>query len=161
LNISVDDLPFESWEKLTVESAGAFSAFCAFRDFGPDRNIKRALESSGSTNRNYKTWRNWSSQFHWDKRAADYDKYLDRLRLTERRKAIETREEVHKQLADKMLFVVGKKLDTMNPEDLTQNNVTEWMKAAIQTEREIFGMPRGEAEPKQGELNFMSDFQGI
>ena len=38
-------LPFESWERLTRESSKAFAAFCSFRDFGPDRNIRKAVES--------------------------------------------------------------------------------------------------------------------
>jgi hypothetical protein len=38
-------LPFECWEKLAEESAAAFAAFCVFRDFGGERNIKRAVEA--------------------------------------------------------------------------------------------------------------------
>ena len=166
----VDSLPFESWEKLAKEGARAFAAFCAYRDFGSDRNIKKAILSVESdvdkAKRQYRTWLNWSAQYHWIKRAADYDKYLDRLKLTERRKVIEAREEAHKEITAKMLFVVKKKLDTMNPDELAQGNVTEWVKTAVQTERDILGMGREESGVKQGqfrqgEINFDGEFSGV
>ncbi len=62
-----------------------------------------------------------------------------------------------------MLDVVSKKLDMMNPEDLTQSAVTEWVQTAIKTEREIAGLitAGNKTELKQGEFNFVSDFQGL
>jgi hypothetical protein len=36
-------MPFESWERLKGESALAFSAFCAFRDLGAERNIWKTM----------------------------------------------------------------------------------------------------------------------
>jgi hypothetical protein len=39
-------LPFESWERLTGESSAAYAAFCAYRDYGPERNIRRAMETA-------------------------------------------------------------------------------------------------------------------
>jgi len=59
--------------------------------------------------------------------------------------------------------VVSKKLDTMNPIELTQNNLTEWVQTAIRAEREAAGLvaSNGRPEMKQGELNFVSDFQGL
>jgi len=166
----VGSLPFESWEKLGNEGARAFAAFCAYRDFGCERNIKKAILSvendAAKANRQYRTWLNWSAQFHWLKRAADYDKYLDRLKLAERRKVIEAREEAHKEVTEKMLFVVKKKLDTMAADELTQGNVAEWVKTAVQTERDIFGIGRDESGGKQGqfrqgEINFDGDFSGV
>jgi hypothetical protein len=62
-----------------------------------------------------------------------------------------------------MLEVVSKKLDSMNPDDLTQGNVTEWVETAIKSEREAAGLvsANGKPEQKQGELSFVSDFQGL
>ena len=62
-----------------------------------------------------------------------------------------------------MLEVVSKKLDLMDPADLTQGNVTEWVGTAIKAEREAAGLvtSSGKAEPKQGELTFAPDFQGL
>jgi hypothetical protein len=62
-----------------------------------------------------------------------------------------------------MLDVVSKKLDLMDPAELSQGNLTEWVSTAIKAEREAAGLVTsgGKSETKQGELNFVSDFQGL
>jgi len=160
-------LPFDSWERLAGESSAAFAAFCAFRDCKDDRNIRRAVESvekdAGVRAKKYNVWRKWAAQFRWNERAADYDRYIEKMKLSEVRKTIEAQGEKHRLVTGKMLDVVTKKLDTMNPEDLTQSNVTEWVQLAIKSEREAAGLvsPNGKPETKQGEFNFVSDFQGL
>ena len=166
-NVMADNLPFESWERLAGETSAAFSAFCAFRDCGLERNIRRAVESVETDEavraKRYKVWRNWSTAFRWRERAADYDKYIERLKQAEMRKTIEAQGEQHRAVTGKMLEVVKKKLDTMNPQELTQGNVPEWVNTAIKAEREAAGLVanNGKPEVKQGELNFTSDFQGL
>jgi hypothetical protein len=161
-------LSFECWEKLAKESASAFAAFCVFRDFGSERNIKRAVEASESDKaqqlKKYRIWRNWSTQYHWFKRASDYDVYLDKIKQAERRKTIEQREEAYREVTGKMLNVVNKKLDLMDAHELSQGNVKEWMEAAINTEREVFGIAENkdtEAGTWQLQLNFNNDFEGL
>jgi NADPH-dependent glutamate synthase beta subunit-like oxidoreductase len=162
-----DMLPFESWERLTGETSSAFAAFCAYRDCGAERNIRKAVESVEKDDvvraKKYRVWRNWSTQFRWRERAADFDRYLERLKQEELRKTIEAQGEKHRQVTGKMLDVVSKKLDSMNPAELTQGNLTEWVQTAIKAEREAAGLvsPNGQPEVKQGELNFTTDFQGL
>jgi hypothetical protein len=63
--------------------------------------------------------------------------------------------------------VVGKKLDTMNPGELSQGGVTEWVETAIRAEREAAGLisstgtGTGKGEPRQGEINFTPEFEGL
>jgi hypothetical protein len=183
-------LPFESWERLPGESGAAFSAFCAFRDCGLERNIRKAVEGQfrkaelptefsptaktphpnleTAIAKKYRVWRNWSTQFRWRERAADFDRYTERLRQEEMRKTIEAQGEMHRQVTGKMLEVVKKKLEAMNPDDLSQGSVTEWVQTAIKAEREASNQrfdglvtSNGKAEPKQGELSFVSDFNGV
>jgi len=160
-------LPFESWERLAEETPLAYAAFCAFRDVGAERNIRKAVESTekdeGKREKRYRVWRNWCAQFRWRERAADYDRYLEHLKQTELRKTIEAQGEKHREVTGKMLDVVKKKLDSMNPAELTQGNLTEWVNTAIRAEREAAGLvaPNGKAELKQGELSFVSDFNGL
>jgi uncharacterized short protein YbdD (DUF466 family) len=167
-----DMMPFESWERLPGETGKAFAAFCAFRDLGLERNIRKAVESalqrSGEKDaalqaKKYNVWRNWSNQFRWRERVADYDRYMENLKQTENRKTIEAQGEMHRKVTGKMLDVVYKKLDTMNPADLAQGLVTEWTQTAIRAEREIAGLvaTNGRVEPRQGELNFATDFNGL
>jgi hypothetical protein len=157
----------ESWERLPGESGLAYAAFCAFRDYGPERNIRKA-ELSGvkietAIAKKYRVWRNWCSQFRWRERAADYDNYTDKLKQTELRKTIEAQGEKHRAVTGKMLAVVEKKLDLMDPADLTQSTVTEWVETAIRAEREAAGLitSNGKSEPKQGEINFTPEFNGL
>ncbi|MDR2701803.1 MAG: hypothetical protein LBB72_05175 [Spirochaetaceae bacterium] len=160
-------LLFESWERLAGETSAAFSAFCAFRDCGADRNIRKAVETVEKNpdvqGKKYRVWRNWCSQYRWRERAADFDRYLEKLKQEELRKTIEAQGEKHKQVTGKMLDVVSKKLDLMNPAELTQGAVTEWVQTAIKAERETAGLVTsgGKPEHQQGELNFVSDFQGL
>ena len=171
-------LPFDSWERLTGESSAAFAAFCVFRDFGVDRNIRKAIDGAQlkqcveknnvACSRNYNSWRNWAAQFRWKERAADYDRYIEGLKQTENRKTIEAQGEKHRAVTGKMLDVVLKKLETMNPADLTQGTVTEWVQTAIKAEREAANLisPNEKTDSKretsfQGEFNFISDFQGL
>jgi hypothetical protein len=141
-------MPFESWERLPGESGLAYAAFCAFRDYGPERNIRKAVEGQfrkaefadvhleTAIVKKYRVWRNWCSQFRWRERAADYDGYTDKLKQVEKRKTIEAQGEKHRTITGKMLEVVEKKLDLMNPADLTHGTVTEWVETAIRAERE-------------------------
>jgi hypothetical protein len=167
-------MPFESWERLAGESGAAYAAFCVYRDYGPERNIRKAVEAEckkrhGDYDRSriekrYRMWRLWSTQFQWVKRAEDYDQYLDRLKQTELRKTIEARGEAHREVTGKMLQVVKKKLEMMNPADLTQGTVSEWVETAIKTEREIFGLTavKEKAEGgKPGNISFTPEFEGL
>jgi hypothetical protein len=158
-------LPFESWERLPGESGPAYAAFRAFRDYGPDRNIRKAVEAvEKDQGKRYGMWRNWAARFRWRERAAGYDNYTDKLEQAEKRKTIEAREELHRSVTGKMLLAVEKKLDLMNPADLTQGTVTEWVETAVRADREAAGLAAlhgHKAEPKQGEINFTPEFEGL
>lgn len=158
----------ESWERLPGESGAAYAAFCAFRDLGPERNIRRAVDSAesdeGKRGKRYRVWRNWCSAHRWRERAGDYDRYLERLKQEEVRKTIEAQGKRHRAVTGKMLAVVEKKLDLMDPADLAQGMVSGWVETAIRAEREgaaLMAPERGKAEVKQGEINFMAEFEGV
>ena len=70
---------------------------------------------------------------------------------------------MHRAVTKKMLEVISKKLDSMNPADLTQGSVAEWTQVAIKADRDgaELVVSSGKPEMKQGELSFASDFQGL
>jgi hypothetical protein len=52
----------------------------------------------------------------------------------------------------------------MNPADLTQGTVTEWVETASRAERKAAGLVppnAGKAEQKQGEINFTPEVEGL
>jgi hypothetical protein len=160
-------LPYESWGQLKGETPNAFAAFCAYRDCGADRTIRKAVENSEKDetlwNSKCNAWGNWSAKYRWRERAAAFDRHIEQLKQTELRKTIEAQGEKHREITGKMLDVVSRKLDTMNPEELTQGNVTEWVETAIKAERIAAGLVTSDTKPetKQGELNFVSDFERL
>jgi hypothetical protein len=72
-DIKKEPLPFEIWEQLPGETGRAYAAFRASRDYGPERNIRKAVEAecnkqSGGYDRSkiekrYRTRRLRSMQF--------------------------------------------------------------------------------------------------
>ncbi|GHV80986.1 hypothetical protein AGMMS49944_27770 [Spirochaetia bacterium] len=168
--VRAEMLPFESWERLRGESAAAFAAFCTFRDFGPERNIRRVVESMGKDDakrgRQYRLWRGWSAAFKWRERAADFDGYVDKLKQAELRRTIEEQGTVDRAVLAKMLGVVGKKLDCMDPADLGQATLPVWVTTAIRLNRELLGLVDGKEKPggaadASGQINFISEFEGL
>ena len=169
--VKAESMPFDCWEQLPGETSLAFSAFCVFRDLGAERNLRKAVEVAlVNANKNpdlqgkkYNVWRNWCCQYRWRVRVTEYDRYMEKLKQGELRKTIEAQGEKHRAVTGKMLNLVEKKLDLMNPAELTQGNVTEWVQTAIKAEREAAGLVAGNGKPetKQGELNFTSDFEGL
>jgi len=100
-DVKAEVLPFESWERLQNETGAAFAAFCAYRDCGMERNIRKAVESVEKDKalqaKKYKVWRNWAAQNKWRERATDYDKYVEKLKATELRKTIEAQGEKQRE----------------------------------------------------------------
>ena len=160
-------LPYKSYELLPGEKPAAFAAFCVFRDMGAERNIRKAVEcyekDESKHKSKYGVWRNWSTKYHWQVRVADYDRHREHMKQEEFRKTIEAQGEMHRAVTKKMLDVVSRKLDTMNPEELSQASVSEWTQVAIKADRDGAGLvtSNGKPESRQGELNFTPDFQGI
>ena len=163
-------MPFESWERLPSESGAAHSAFCAYRDFGPERNIRKAVDAaepySGKRDKRYRVWRNWSTAFRWRERAADYDRYTEKLKQAELRKTIEAQGELHRAATGKMLELSLKKMDTMNPADLPTGNIPEWVSTAIKADREDAALlsgndGKGADAGKQGVFPFGPEFEGL
>jgi hypothetical protein len=87
---------------------------------------------------------------------------MERLKQNELRKTIEAQGEKHRAVTGKMLDVVSKKLDLIDPAELSQSAVTEWVQTAIKADREAAGLVSdGKPEVKQGEFAFVSEFQGL
>jgi len=164
-------MPFNSWELLPKESAEAFAAFVIYRDLGFGRNIKLAIEKvadNSAYSQSYSSWRKWAAEYRWKERAADYDRYDEQMKQNEHRKTIEAQGEKHREVTGLMLDVAKKKLQTMQPDDLSASGVVEFVETAVKIQNDNADLlltsgltPNNKVETKQGEFNFVSDFQGL
>lgn len=90
-----DRLPFE---RLEVETAKQFRAFCTFRDMGPDRTIVGAFRiHMGKENQPQASafFKEWAERFKWRLRAQAYDDHFERLALRKKEAAIEEAAQRH------------------------------------------------------------------
>jgi hypothetical protein len=161
----VEILPCESWERLQRETFVAYAAFCAYRDYGLERNILKTVESVekdvAMRARKYYRWRKWSCKYRWRERAADYDRYFENLKQAEQRKTIEFHGEKFREITGKILDIVKEKLDKMNPCELTQKNVVEWLRTAFKIDLEAARLIESDCKPESKQVDFTFDFQGL
>jgi hypothetical protein len=156
-------LETDSWERPAGETNPAWNAFCRYRDYGPDRSVKRVLDLQGIPLSRFGIWCKWSAKYAWVRRAGDYDVYLDRLKRSEREKIFAERETLYREITGKILDSVKQRLEGFDPEELGPGNVVEWLKSGIEVEREIFGKGKDRESDvyRQLEINFTHEFDGI
>jgi len=82
-----DFIEEESWLRQPRETGAAFFAFCLYRDYGGDRNIRKVVEANELPSRRISIFRAWSKRYQWNRRVTDYDNHLDANRREERKKA--------------------------------------------------------------------------
>ena len=163
LTKQTDFIEEECWLRQPGETAKAFHAFCAYRDFGGNRSLRKVMESLDLPDSRNGIWHAWCSRYQWVKRAEKYDAHLDQIHRYEREKNLREREEKHLQISNKMLEIVEKKLDKFDPDELSQGNLLDWMKSCSQLEKEILS-PEDKEEKgslKQLEISFFEDFKGV
>ena len=58
---------------------------------------------------------------------------------------------------------MAKRLESFDPEELSQGNVIEWIRSSIEIEQEIYGKTEGSESSlcRQLEINFTEEFKGI
>lgn len=72
------------WDKLAREKPKPYAAFCVYRDLGPTRSVREAVErfysAAGKSNSGkLRNAQEWSRLNQWVARAAAYDLYLDEM----------------------------------------------------------------------------------
>ncbi|GHV25414.1 hypothetical protein AGMMS4952_03070 [Spirochaetia bacterium] len=160
-------LPFESWERLAKESSAAFAAFGFYRDFGPERNMSRAVKAAETdpvkAAKRYRMWRLWSAQFQWRERAAAYDQFLDQIKLAGRRRALEAQEAANLEALKKLMATGSKALDMIDPAQMAHGTTRDFIETGIRLTRE--GVDKGSNQNgddgAQPLLSFASEFEGL
>ena len=151
------------WEKrLDGESPKAFKAFCLFRSMGYKRSIKACMELNGVEPNKYGSWSRYARLFDWKNRAAAYDEYI--AKETEKEILAERVERRKRQMEMLNGFdeLVGKRLKTLNPEDLNADGAMDLLERSAKLDSFITGADK-DNKPVQGELaiTFADSFQGL
>ena len=151
------------WEvRMPGESSKAFKAFCLFRAMGYKRSIKACMEMHGIEQKCYGSWARYARLFRWNERAAEYDAFM--AKETEREILAERVERRKRQMEMLNGFdeLVGKRLKTLNPEDLNADGAMDLLERSAKLDSFITGADK-ENKPVQGELaiTFADSFSGL
>lgn len=122
----------DPWERQLNESPQAFEAFAAYRDMGAARStakVSRALSKSKAL------MDRWSSEHDWVKRVAAWDAEKDRVARETQLKDIIAMRERHASIAKKMLETADNALNTINPNDVSTNEIARLVEIASKLER--------------------------
>ncbi|MDC7228525.1 MAG: hypothetical protein PQJ61_17320 [Spirochaetales bacterium] len=159
-----DFIEEESWLRQPGETNAAFHAFCIYRDYGGDRTIRKAITAEGLPERRINIWRAWSNKYQWKRRSTDYDNHLEKIKREERETTFREREQQHLKVTGKMLDLVEKRLDRLDPEELSQGTLTDWVKTSVNIERQTYDdtiEDENKGKLKQLEISFFEEFDGI
>ena len=156
--------PVKSWEvRLPGESSKAFKAFCLFRSMGYKRSIKACMEMHGIEQKCYGSWARYARLFRWNERASDYDAFI--AKETEKEILAERVERRKRQMEMLNGFdeLVGKRLKTLNPEDLNADGAMDLLERSAKLDSFITGADKENAKTVQGELaiTFADSFKDL
>jgi hypothetical protein len=131
------------WEQQAGESARAFGAFCVYRDLGPRRTLRAAVEpyfhrTSAPLRRQIEKW---SSAFGWVERAAAWDRHLDEESRHVQEAARREMAERHAREARALQAKALERLRALLPEKLSPADVLRYFVEAAKLERLALGEP--------------------
>lgn len=102
--------PSKPWERLTNETAAAFSGFVQYRDMGPERSLAKVARLMGKLKPNLERW---SAKHEWVKRTQAWDDMLDARRVKATTRAIEAMKTRHLQMATTLQGISASELNKL------------------------------------------------
>jgi len=126
----------QPWDRQTNESKQAFEAFAVYRDLADKRScttVARQLAKS------IPLIKRWSVKYNWVDRCRLYDIEQDRIRLVERHKQINHMNDNHVKIAQSMLLKAARRLNSLEPENMTVQELIRLVEIATKLERIALG----------------------
>lgn len=130
----------ELWERQKNEGSKPFHAFTVYRDLGPDRSIRKVL-NTGQIKTTERQLEIWSSSFSWVDRVMAYDDYLDSIKRKEKEQAIIDMSERHAKLAVAFQQKVAQRLSKLDASELSPVDLSRWLDVSTKLERISRGEP--------------------
>lgn len=124
--------PLGPWDRQPGENAKPFEAFVIYRDLGPGRSLPQVAEKLGKS---ATLIERWSAANDWVKRATAWDAEQDRIARQEQLDEIVKMRKRHAKIAEKALDKVSQALDMVDPEHLSNADISRLMETASKLER--------------------------
>lgn len=129
-----------SWQRQTGETPQAFEAFRIYRDLTPGtRSYARVVSELGKSRT---LIQRWSSEHNWVDRAGEWDNYQDMVALKSQLKAVADMSARHTKIAMSLQAKALKRLEKIEPDELTPAQLLTYLLEATRLER----LARGEPE---------------
>ena len=107
----------DPWVRQRGEHTKAFSAFCVYRNQGPERSLQ---ETSDEIGKSMTMVKRWSSGWNWVTRAALYDDHLDEKRRTVLEAGRLEMNERHIELSEKLQTRLLSRVDGMTDDEIAK-----------------------------------------
>lgn len=138
----------QPWERLPDEGEERWEAFLIYRDLGLDRSLAKVARTVGKS---VQLVERWSTGDGWVARCEAFDREQDRLWLASQAKARKEMAQRHVKVANAVMNKVVKRLNKLDPDDLTPSELVKFFEAASKVERLALEQPtRVEITGKDG-----------
>ncbi|WP_286475724.1 hypothetical protein [Methanobacterium sp. CWC-01] len=156
----------QNWRKLPGETGKAYESFCIYRDLGPKRSITKvqtemhqnSTKNQPTSRPSIRTLKEWSSKNKWVERATAYDSYIDDLRRLGHEQEIMEMSTRHVKIARNFQDKVDKRLNSLNPDDLSPQDLVRWCDTAVKIERLSLGVPTENVKQEKEIKEVKNDF---
>ena len=122
----------EPWERQPEETARAFEAFAIYRDMGPDRSLRKVVQT---LDKNLTTIGDWSTKYEWVKRVAAWDAEQDRIARVQQLKEIKAMRNRHAGMAKAMIVKAGRALNRIPEDEIKASDISRMIEVASKLER--------------------------
>ena len=127
------------WERLPGESAKAYEAFCKYRDMPPgERSLREVAQRLGKSETLISRW---SSKYRWVARVQAWDGEVDRKAREAHLRTVKEMRERHARLAVAFQQKVAQRIQMIDPDELTPQELARWLEIATKLERLSRGEP--------------------
>lgn len=124
------------WEKQKGESHQAFEAFQLYRDLGVSRSQAKVAQQLGKSEA---LMQRWSGRWSWVARCDSWDREQDRQWRLEQAEARRDIARKHLRVGAAMMSKAVQRLQSVDPAQLTPNELERWLRTAAEMERVAAG----------------------
>ncbi|HEU5032670.1 MAG TPA: hypothetical protein VFV01_47660 [Spirillospora sp.] len=129
------------WERQPDETPQAFEAFARYRDMPGRRSMDRVAKE---LHKSHALMGRWSVRHRWVERAAAFDAAEDEAWREEVRRTRVALARKHAAVGAAMLTKAVARLQSINPDTLSPNELERWMRTATEIEARAMNLDDAE-----------------